>query len=303
MNAPQPTPLPPELEAWRRRGKRLEVFGLSIFTLETGPPEAEPLLVLHGFPTFSWDFHAVLPALAERFRVILHDHPGFGLSDKPEGWTYSLVDQAEVALEVWRRLGVTRGHLLAHDYGTSVSTELLARRERGLLPLELLSVTLSNGSVHLELAELRLTQRLLRHPTIGPWFARRVTYGFFSRRLRALFAEPERVAAEELKVLWAGVSRAEGVARAPRISSYLDDRKRFARRWIPPLTRLDLPTHILWGRQDPVAVPAIAERLADEIPGARLTWLPHVGHYPMLEDPEGFAEAALGFFAAAAGAG
>lgn len=294
--APQPDPLPPELEAWRRRGRWVDAFGLSIFAVDEGPPEAETLVVLHGFPTFSWDFHRVLPALAERFRVILHDHPGFGLSDKPTAWSYSLVDQADVALEVWRRLGVSRAHLLAHDYGTSIATELLARRERGLLPLALDSVTLSNGSVHLEMARLRLSQRLLRHPLLGPWFARRVSQRFFCRRLSALFGDPERVDRRELEVLWAGVSRAGGVARAAQISSYLGDRLRFAQRWIPPLTRLDLPAHVLWGRRDPVAVAAIAERLAEEIPGARLGWLPGLGHYPMLEDPRAFSRAALEFW-------
>jgi pimeloyl-ACP methyl ester carboxylesterase len=54
-------------------------------------------------------------------------------------------------------------------------------------------------------------------------------------------------------------------------------------------------THVLWGQRDPVAVGAIAQRLADEIAGAELTWLPQLGHYPMLEDPEAFARGLLRF--------
>lgn len=305
MSAPHSPPsVPPALADWRRRGRRLEIFGLRIFVLDTGPPpegpsrrpgatQAPPLLVLHGFPTFSRDFHRVLPTLSRRHRVILHDHPGFGLSSKPERWSYSLVDQAEVALEVWRRLGVTEGHLLAHDYGTSVATELLARRERGLCPLTLRSVTLCNGSVYLRLARLRPSQRLLRSPWAGPLFARLVSRRFFARRLRALVADPASLPDDEIAVLWAGVSRAEGVRRAPAVSSYLGDRLRFAQRWHPPLERLDLPAHVLWGRRDPVAVPAIAERLAAALPNPRLTWLDEVGHYPMLEAPEAFAQAVL----------
>ena len=292
---PDPHPLPPRLAAWRDRGRRLEIFGLRVFTLAAGPEDAPPMLVLHGFPTHSYDFHTVLPALAEHHRVVIHDHPGLGLSDKPERWSYSLVDQAEVALAVWRKLGIRHGHLLAHDYGTSVATELLARRERGLSPVDFDSVTLCNGSVHLRLAKLKLSQRLLRNRLTGPLFARFVTRSFFDRRIRSLFAEPGSVPEEEMAALWAGVVRGDGVLRAPAVSTYLGDRLRFEERWLPPLERLDLPAHVLWGRRDPIAVPAIAERLAARIPGARLTWLEEAGHYPMLETPEDFARAVLGF--------
>lgn len=296
-----PESLPPALAAWRDGGRWLEVFGLRIYTRTAGPADGPPLLVLHGFPTHSYDFHKVLPELAERHRVVVHDHPGFGLSDKPERWSYSLVDQAEVALVVWRELGIRRGHLLAHDYGTSVATELLARRERRLSPVDFDSVTLCNGSVHLRLAKLKLSQRLLRNRVTGPRFARLVTRSFFDRRIRSLFAEPGSVPDAEMAALWAGVARAGGVLRAPAVSSYLGDRLRFEQRWVPPLERLDLPAHVVWGRHDPVAVPAIAERLAAEIPGARLTWLEEAGHYPMLETPAAFARAVLGFLGSTEG--
>ena len=290
---------PELLERWRCDGRYETVFGLQIHVRTVGPEDAPHLLILHGFPTFSLDFRHVLPALAEHFRVVLHDHPGFGLSDKPDpqSYSYSLIDQAEVAAALWGRLGVERGHVLAHDYGTSVATELLARRERGLLPFEIDSVTLSNGSVHLDLARLTLAQRILRRPQLGLWFARWVGRRFFGRRIRAILGRPEAVSEEELDALWAGLTHAQGRERIPAISSYLGDRTRFEARFVGPLTRLDLPAHVLWGRRDPVAVAAIAERLAGEIPGSRLTWLDDLGHYPMLEDPEAYSGEVLDFLA------
>lgn len=283
----------PLLSAWQDRGHRLTVFGHSVFYLTAGPRDAPPLLVLHGFPTSSLDFHRVLERFAEHHRVVLHDHLGFGLSDKPADYSYSLLEQAEVAVEVWRRLGVEGGHLLAHDYGTSVATELLARRERGLLPLHITGVTLSNSSIHLELAHLRLSQRIARSPRIGPPFARLVPRWYFKQIMRRLWGDRNRVDEAELNAMWAGIRHGNGHHRTSQISSYLGERERFWHRFIGALTRLDIPTHILWGRLDPVATPAIAETLAEEIPEARLTWLEGVGHYPMLEDPESFAQAVL----------
>ncbi len=283
----------PLADAWRQRGRHLTVNGRRVFYVDAGSAEAGCLLVLHGFPTSSLDFHRVLEALAGEYRVVVHDHPGFGFSAKPADYSYSLLEQAEIAFELWRGLGVESGHLLAHDYGTSVATEILARRERGGIPVELESVTLANGSLLLELAHLRLSQRIARSPVLGPIFSRLVTRGYFKRVMRRLWADPARADDGDLDAMWQGLRADDGHLRTTQISSYLDERVRFRHRWIGALQRLDVPVHLLWGRRDPVAVAAIAERLAEYVPGATLTWLDDLGHYPMLEDPERWAAAVL----------
>jgi pimeloyl-ACP methyl ester carboxylesterase len=127
-------------------------------------PAATPVLLLHGFPSSAYDFAGAIERMGRRRRVVALDFLGFGLSDKPEDYGYSLFEQADTVLEVARAVGLSRAHLWAHDMGTSVTTELLARRERGLLPLALESVTLMNGSVHIELAHLTPGQQALRSP-------------------------------------------------------------------------------------------------------------------------------------------
>jgi pimeloyl-ACP methyl ester carboxylesterase len=298
-----PAPLPPALAAWQSRGRSVRVFGHSIFVLEEGPAlggaGGDPILILHGFPSSSFDFHLVLPLLSAGRRVVLHDHIGFGLSDKPERYSYSLMEQADAAITVWRELGVTRGHLLAHDYGTSVATELLARRALGILPIELSSVTLTNGSVHIELAHLSPSQRLLQSRVLGPLFARVVNPVVFKAQLRRILGDPRAVSEQELDLMWALLERAGGRLRLPAISTYLDERERFDDRWTAGLTQYEGPSHVLWGRKDPIAVAAIAERVASELPRSRLTWLDRLGHYPMLEDPDAWAEGVLSFIDAA----
>jgi len=291
------SPLPPALAAWRDSGRVVSVLGHDVFVVERGHEHVDTIVILHGFPTSGFDFAGVIDRLAERHRVIVHDHLGFGLSDKPERWSYSLIEQAEVALLVWRELGVTQAHVIAHDYGTSVATELVARRDRQLLPFELRSLTLGNGSVHLDLARLSWPQKVMRSPTLGPLFARVASERLFMNSLRKTFARRDALDDQALHEHWAALSHADGRLALPRISRYLDERVRFADRWIGALTRFDRPAHVLWGKRDPIAVTAIAERLAEEIPGARLTWLDHVGHYPMLEDPGAWVEAALAFLA------
>ncbi len=286
----------PPVPSFRERGALHRIFGRDVFALAEGPAaDPEPLLLLHGFPSSSRDFALALPRLAERRRVVAHDHLGFGFSEKPPAYSYSLLEQAEVPLGHWRSLGVTRGHLVAHDYGTSVATELLARRERGLCPVELASVTFCNGSVHIEMAHLTPSQRLLRIPRLAPLFARLSSRRVFLAQMRRILGDPGAVPEGELLAMWEGLSRDGGRDRLPALAGYMDERVRFRARWIDPLTRLDLPCHVLWGRRDPVAVGAIAEQLAREIPRATLTWLDGLGHYPMLEAPLRWAEAVLGF--------
>ncbi len=298
MNAPNRSSaaLPAPIEKWKSRGKMIEFLDHRVFTIAAGPEnEAAPLVILHGFPSSTFDFHLVLDALSAKRRVVMADHLGFGLSDKPSDYSYSLHEQADIALLVMRHYGIKRAHLLAHDYGTSVATELLARRARGLLPLEFSSVTLCNGSVHIALAQLTPSQKLLRLPQIGPLFAQIARPAIFKAQLRRILGHPQSVSEDELDCMWTLMIHNGGRDALPKLISYLDERSRFQYRWTHALTAFEGPAHVLWGRRDPIAVPAIPERLAREFPNARLTWLPELGHYPMLEAPDSWSSALLSF--------
>lgn len=277
------TDFSPGIQEWQRRGQVHTFFGLEVFALETGPRDAtETLLLLHGFPSSSYDWAPLLPLLPPTWRLITLDLPGFGLSSKPAGAPYSLFEQADIVEQVLRAHGVSRAHVLAHDMGTTVACELLARRERGLLSFTIPSLTLTNGSVYIELAHLTPSQKILR-TSIGPLFAQRSTQKVFVWQLKRILGKP--VSDDALDEMWRLMVYRDGVARLAETIGYVSERWKFAERWTGALTRLNIPMLILWGRLDPVAVPAIAEKLAREIPGARLEWMEALGHYPQLEDP------------------
>jgi pimeloyl-ACP methyl ester carboxylesterase len=214
--------------------------------------------------------------------VITFDFLGYGLSDKPRDFGASLFEQADVAQLVARAFGVTHAHVWAHDMGTSVATELCARRERGLLPFTMKSLALMNGSVHIELAHLTFGQHILKSP-LGPLFAKLTNGISFKAQMKRVFAHPPSEA--ELDAMWQLVVRADGPAVLPALIRYTEERSRFRRRWIGALERLDFPALVAWGAKDPVAVMAIADALAAEIPSCeRVTW-DDLGHYPQVEDP------------------
>lgn len=286
------TALTPSVRAWRDRGRFLRIAGHSVFVVDIGPRDRPTVLLLHGFPTSSHDFHRIADQLAADHRVLTLDLLGFGLSDKPTEYSYSLFEQAELVTLTCRHLAVHRAQVVAHDMGTSVATELLARRERGLLSFEVDSLVLMNGSVHIELAELTPSQRLLRTP-FASTFVKLSSRRLFGAQIKRILGQP--LAASDLDDMWCQLEHKDGVRRLPQIIGYLDERRRFWNRWVGALTRVDFPTLVLWGPKDTVAVMAIGERLAAEIPGARLERLEGLGHYPQLEDPSRTARALTSF--------
>ena len=97
--------LAPQHQQWFSRGEMVEVLGQQMFTLKQGNA-SQTLILIHGFPTSSYDYHDVIDKLSQDFTVLVFDHLGFGFSDKPVDYTYSLVDQAEQTLSLWRQLGI-----------------------------------------------------------------------------------------------------------------------------------------------------------------------------------------------------
>jgi len=276
--------LSPALLSWQARGRPLAVDRMEVFTIDEGD-QPETILFLHGFPTSSYDWARIWPELLPRWRLVAFDYPGFGFSSKPADYSYSLLEQADVAERVLQECGVARAHVVAHDMGTSVLTELLARRAAGLLHFEIDRVVLMNGSVHAELAHLTPAQKLLRRRWLGPLFARLVSATTYKLQVGRILGRREALSAAELEEQFALIRLADGHLRMPRIMGYYAERLRFRRRWIGALETLDRPALVLWGRRDPVAVPAIAEAVAAETPGAQLVWMDELGHYPQLEDP------------------
>ena len=116
---------------WKARGTYKTIQGHQLFLMDEGDADQETLLLIHGFPTASWDWWPVWSALRERYRVVAMDMLGFGFSDKPQGHRYSIHEQADLVEGLVNELGLSRFHVLAHDYGDTVAQELLARQNEG----------------------------------------------------------------------------------------------------------------------------------------------------------------------------
>ena len=137
------------LSEWKAEGHYFSYKNHQIFVNESG--SGETLLLIHGFPTASWDWQQMWPHLAKDYHVIAADFLGFGFSDKPRNYPYSILDQADLLESLMREKGVEKVHIISHDYGDTVAQELLARfqsrKEGGEKGLIIQSLCLLNGGL------------------------------------------------------------------------------------------------------------------------------------------------------------
>ena len=279
----------PNVEEWKAKGKTILVNGFEIFYIDEGTSN-EVICILHGYPSCSYDYYRVLPLLTSKYRVIVHDHLGFGLSGRPLNYSYSLIEQADVALAFWETLGLDNIHLLAHDYGTSVATEIIARINMGYEPVKLKNIILGNGSMLIEKAKLLLIQRLLRSPTFGPLVVQLTTEWVFKMNMSKVWYDKSKVNLKEFEILYRLLwDTPESKKTFPIVSRYLDERRKFWHRWIGALCETQRKIILIWADKDPVAIIEMAYDLQDKIPNNELFVLKDIGHYPMLEAPEIYA--------------
>ena len=291
MTTPQ---LPAGPSAWLESGELIELGGRRIFVRERAGP-GSPLLFLHGYPSSSYDWRNLFDALGDR-HTICFDFLGFGLSEKPREHDYSLMEQADLVEALWRERINEPVVLIAHDMGTSVTTELLARDIEGKLEMELDRVMVFNGSMILAAASLTISQKVLRS-RFGPLLARFSSERVFKAQFGRIFSPSHPLSDTEAHDQWALLAHNGGNRIIDRLTSYLHERIRYADRWHGALRDWPGRLELAWAALDPVATTNVLDAVLKLRPAAPVTRLPDLGHYPQLEDPAALA-AVIGEFAA-----
>lgn len=290
--------LPPAARDWAARGRFVSLGGHAIFVIEGGPgaaaAAAPPLLLLHGFPSSSFDWHGLTQSLGRR-RWIALDFLGFGLSAKPR-MDNDLFLQADLVEAALAELGIAEAEIVAHDMGTTVVNELMARAIEGRLGFGCRKAVLFNGSMVIDRASLTWEQRMLRGRA-GFLLAALANRLSLKRGLGGVFSEQHPIEPDELDCQWELLSRDGGARNLHRAIAYIDQRFEFAERWHGAIADWDGRLELVWGMEDPVATTAVLEAVRELRPQVNVTELPGLGHYPQIEDPARTAAAVCGALA------
>ncbi len=276
------------VERWRDAGGFEQVAGRRLY-VQRREGDGPLLLFLHGFPSSSYDFRALL-ALRPARAALLFDCLGFGLSEKPAAIEYTLAWQADAAEELVRRAGSPPVYLVAHDMGTSVATELFARELRGEAQLEITGALLFNGSILLDRASPTTGQKLLRS-RLGPLFARLTTERSFRLQFGRIFSQAHPLTRQEAADQWALLAHDGGHRIGHLLVNYMAERERYVERWHGAFRDWPGRLSLAWGLEDPVASTAVLDGLRELRAGVPVRELPGIGHYPQLERPDLIAAA------------
>jgi pimeloyl-ACP methyl ester carboxylesterase len=290
------------LNAWRDAGQAFLYKGHRIFFRHAphSNGHAPVLLLLHGFPTASWDWLKVWGSLAERFTLIAPDMLGYGFSAKPNAHEYHIADQAELVEALFTHLQIThlhmtplKTHILAHDVGDTVAQELLARaQERGKLAIE--SVCFLNGGLFPETHRPRMIQRLLLSP-LGPWIAQRITREKFGAAMTGIFGKTTPPSEDELDSFWQLATHNDGLQVCPRLIRYMNERRQFRARWVSAMQQARVPIRLITGLEDPVSGAHMLARYRQLIENPDAVGVRGIGHYPHMESPELVVQAFFAF--------
>ena len=281
----------PSLDEWIAGGERVRIGGYEIFHRQDGPDGGRPVTLVHGFPTSSHDWAAVIPALVESgCRITTLDLLGFGASAKPGRHEYAIEEQASIVEEVWGYLGIGPTALVAHDYGVSVAQELLHRDSERITAAAFL-----NGGLYPDLHRPIRVQALLHGPA-GAVLQYLSTEPMYRRTIRELLGRT--VADDVLHDMWRSTTMNGGKRIQHRLLRYIDDRRVNSERWRSALENYRGPMLFVWGPADPISGAHVLPRLRERLPDARIVVLdeePATGHYPQVENPEAVAGALVAF--------
>jgi pimeloyl-ACP methyl ester carboxylesterase len=249
--------------------------------------DGPPVVLVHGTPSWSYLWRSVANELAGRFTVHVSDLLGYGTSEKRDGQDVSIGAQTRILSELLDLWDLREPCIAGHDFGGAIALRLMLLEERSFRRMALCDAV-----------------------AIAPWitpFSRHV-----QRHLEAFQTVPEhihrQVIAAHLRTAiardmtdvdlepylrpWLGPV---GQAAYYRQVAQFDER--YTREIEPRYGEIDAPTLVLWGERDGWLAPEFGRRLADAIPGARLTLIPEAGHFLPEDQPAAMVAALTAFFA------
>jgi pimeloyl-ACP methyl ester carboxylesterase len=273
---------------------------VEIFHVELGDPGAPVLLLIHGWPTSSIDWFEVVGQLSERFRVCALDFPGYGFSDKPLGWGYSLRrDEELIEFYLSQVIGAEAGVIVAHDRGDSVALLHAARCVEGRSATRLEHLVLSNGNIFLPLSNLTQAQRRILDAQSWSQIAGTVTPAALAEGMgAALFTPPRRAGDPEVEALTAIFAHHDGMKVLHEGIQYLVERSEDEQTWLTKLATAPFPVTVIWGVYDTVSPPRVASYVWNQYlmlkPGGnRLYFIPDANHYLQVDRPDAFVAVLL----------
>ncbi len=276
----QPTVM--DHEAFRSRQQTASLDGLSYRPLHvawTDVGSGEPVILLHGIPTWSYLYNEVIPLLSRNWRVIAPDFLGHGYSDRRDFFDRSLVAQTAMIRRLMDHLGLERAHFVGHDTGGGVSLIMAIHHPERVAKLVLTNVVAYDSWPIDDMIALGNPNWRSKSPKeVADFIASGLPDGLHNQ---------DRLTSAFMTGIVAPYSDEEGKISILRNASALNTNH--TTMLVERHGEIRAPTLCLWGVHDPWQVIRDGERLAAEIPNARLHRVENASHWIPHDTPETFA--------------
>jgi haloalkane dehalogenase len=269
---------------WPFEPRWLATDGVRLHYVDEGPRDGEPVLMLHGTPTWSYLYRDLIAALAEHgFRAIAYDQLGFGRSDKPGSTAaYSLARHIRHLDSLVGELGLSGITLVVHDWGGPIGLGWAVDHADRVERLVLFNT--HTGAV--DEGRAPWAYALVRAPVLGDVLTRGADVFALALRYATDLDEDERRAYAEAHPSW--TSRA-ALAKAPRLLPFDagNPSRPVVANTIAKLGRLHAkPTLFVWGMRDPILRPRILRRLTELLGDSEARQIEHASHYVQENAPD-----------------
>jgi pimeloyl-ACP methyl ester carboxylesterase len=211
---------------------------------------------------------------------------GYGFSAKPANFDYTTFRQVDVLQALIEHLKIEKLHILAHDYGNTITQELLARERENRLKFKIETICFLNGALFPETHRPILTQKLLIS-RFGFLFARFITDAKFKKSLASVFGKETQPTEAELNDFSELFRYNDGRRIAHKLIRYMTERAKYRSRWVGALEKMTQPFRFINGLADPVSGAHLVRRFRQILPHQTdIAELENIGHYPHFEAPE-----------------
>jgi len=284
------------VSAWIDQSHIFEAGGhnLACWVHENPNKDRPWLLLIHGFPTSSWDWSPLWPTLSQYFNLAAIDMLGFGFSDKPRNIDYSIIQQTDFHEALIGALGIAETHILAHDYGVSIAQELLARHNEQSLIFDLKSICFLNGGLFPAQHRALPIQQMMLGP-FGSFIGMLMNKKKFRHNFSAVFAPKTRPSTHDIDGYWHFLQHNKGNRILHKLMQYIPERLEKKDRWENALIEAHAPLRLINGGLDPISGKHLYDHFIQTIPHADAHLLDDVGHYPHNEAPGQVLELLIDF--------
>lgn len=272
------------------QGESIRVAGIDTWVVRAGPRGSTPVVFLHGVPTSAYLYREIVRAMYEEYDCIAFDWPGFGMSAKPKKLDLSHRARMEHLKATLDALGIPKAHLVVHDVGGPAGLLFAVEYPERVERLVVLNTTVYKRDYRPPLPALAQLVPGLRELS-RPLFQKPAFDFFFQQGC----ARPKRLRADVLDNHWRLASRDNGTrvifdtwAQFPEGAPSIERIRR-------EMGKLETPTLVLFGAEDPYLPPPNAERLAKAFRHAELALLPNAGHFLQEDAPEEVADRIMRF--------